>query len=1005
MLLFSIFFGKKMKKLFACLFLLSMVMAINAQQAITGHIIDKESKEGIVQATLQLLKKDSTFVTGVLTDENGYFNMPVEEPGRYIIKVTSIGYTTWTKDVTVAKEKNLEMGNVVLSADAILLKEVTATGQAAKVIVKEDTFVYNTSAYRVPEGSVVEELVKKIPGAQVDDEGKITINGKEVKKILVDGKEFMTGDTKTALKNLPTSIVDKIKAFDEKSDLSRITGIDDGEEQTVLDFALKRGMNKGFFGNVDLSVGTHERFSERVMAAFFRDKYRVMFFGSANNTNDMGFPGGGGRGGGFGGNRQGLNTNKMIGLNFNYEDTNKLKADASVRWNHSNGDIYSKQSSESFVGVEKSFVNSINQNYTRSNSWNGQGRVEWMPDTMTNIMFRPSFSISTNDGNQTSTTATYNDDPFLYVDNPLSEEDIKALAEDSIMVNSSNSINLSYGKTTSTNGMLQFNRKLNNKGRNFTLRVDGNYSDRDNTSLSVSNGHLYKVHNYLGLDSTYQINRYNLAPTKSKGYSLQGTYSEPIAKAMFLQFSYRYQYSSNESDRSTFDFSKLGTSFFEGITPKYRTWSPFLNNAPGELENYRDSDLSRYSEYKNYIHDFQLTYRWIQPKFQLNAGFMVQPQRSRYIQDYQGIYVDTVRNVTNFSPTLDFRYRFNQVSNLRINYRGSTSQPGMTDLLDIVDDSDPMNIRMGNPGLKPSFTNSFRLFYNGYTQSHQRSIMSFINFSTTSNSISNKVTYDSKSGGTISKPENINGNWNMNMAFMYNQAVDTTGYWNVNTFTNFAYTNNVNYLSIAKTESQKNTTRTMTLSERLSLSYRNSWLEIEPNASVNYTHARNKLQSNSDLDTWSFSYGVNVNLTSPWGTSFSTGISENSRRGYNDSSMNTNELVWNAQASHAFLKDRSLTVSLQLYDILHQQSNFSRVINATRRSDTEYNSINSYAMLHVIYRFNLFSGAKSNNGPGQRGMDGRPGGGGFGGGRPGGGGFGGGRPGGGGFGGGRPGGF
>ncbi len=1016
-----------MRHFFTCLCLwLAFSATTYAQQGIKGKIVDKQSKEGIMQATLQLLRTDSTFVTGVLSDDEGNFTMPVDSAGTYILKVTSVGYTTVAKRITLAEGIEADLGDVAMSGDAILLKGVTATGMASKVVVKEDTFVYNSAAYRVPEGSVVEELVRKLPGAQVDDDGKITINGKQVKKILVDGKEFMTGDTQTALKNLPTSIVDRIKAYDERSDLARITGIDDGEEQTVLDFGLKAGMNKGFFGNVDLAIGTHDRYAERVMAALFKDSYRIMVMGSANNTNDMGFPGGGGgrrggMGGGMGGMGGGLNSSKMIGLQINYDNSKTLKADASVRWNHNNGDVYTKQSSMNFVGKTKSFSNSISQNYTRRDSWNGQMRLEWEPDSMTNIMFRPSFTVSSNDGNQSTHSATYNDDPYLYVVDPLSEEGLRKLAQygpDStkVVVNQQRDITISYGKQNSLNGMLQFNRKLNNRGRNVTLRVDGNYSDNDNTNLSINNTMYYQA---LGLDSTYQTqrNRYSLTPSTRKGYSLQTAYTEPLNRYMFLQLSYRYNYSYNESDRATYDFSYLGTAFSEGITPEYRTWRPFLDRVTDGIENHKEKNLSRYSEYNNYTHDVQLTYRWIQPKFQLNAGFMVQPQRSHYIQDYQGISVDTVRNVTNMSPTLDFRYRFNQMSNLRVQYRGTSSQPSMTDLLDITDDSNPMNITKGNPGLKPSFTNSFQLFYNTYMQSHQRSIMTFANFSTTRNSISNMVTYNEKTGGRVTRPENINGNWNFNGAFMFNTAIDSVGMWNVNTFTNLGYTNNVSYLfDNDRLVPEKNYTRSTTLMERLSFSYRNAWLEVEPNGTLNYTHATNELQSESNRNTWMFSYGVNINYYAPWGTSFTTGISENSRRGYSDSSLNTNELIWNAQVSHGFLKGNALTISLQFYDILKQQSNFSNVVSATMRSDTEYNGINSYVMLHAIYRFNIFGGREARQmgpgggmfpggmPPGGMGPGGRPGG--MGGGRPGG--MGGGRPGGGfgggGFGGGRPGG-
>ena len=358
----------------------------------------------------------------------------------------------------------------------------------------------------------------------------------------------------------------------------------------------------------------------------------------------------------------------------------------------------------------------------------------------------------------------------------------------------------------------------------------------------------------------------------------------------------------------------------------------------------------------------QLMLRVIRQKYKMNVGVMVQPQKTHFVQDYQGTQADMTRNVVNVTPTFDFRYRFSKVSNLRIRYRGTTSQPSMSDLLDITDDSDPLNITKGNPGLKPSFTNTLHINYNNYIQNHQRAIMAALNYSNTRNSISNMVTYDEQTGGRTTRPENINGNWNMSGMLMFNTAIDSTGYWNVNTFTSAGYNNYVGYLSLDKrADSQKNTTRTTTLSERLSGSYRNSWLEVELDGTLNYTHTRNLLQSQSNLDTWQFSYGGSVTVYMPWGMSIATNMHENSRRGYNDNSMNTNELIWNAQISQPFLKGNALNVSLQFYDILHNQSNFSRTINAMQRSDTRYNSVNSYAMLHVVYRMNLFGGKAPRN--------------------------------------------
>ena len=953
-----------MKKIILMMLLLLVSIASFAQERlVSGAIIDRDTKDPVEQVTVQLLKTDSTYVTGAISNEKGLFHLNAPENGKYLLKITSVGYKPTMKRVVLEQDKNLALGNVVIGADAIMLKGAVVTAMAQKVTLKEDTFVYNSAAYRTPEGSVVEELVKRLPGAEVSDDGTIKINGKEVKKILVDGKEFMTGDTKTALKNLPTSIIDKIKAYDEKSDLSKVTGIDDGEEQTVLDFNVKKGMNKGLMSNIDLGIGNKDRYSARGMGGYYNSNNRFMLFGNANNTSDRGFGGGGPRRGFGGGN--GLNASKMLAANYNYEEKNKIKFNTSLRWNHNDGDVWSRSASENFMGSSSSFSNSLSQKFSRSDSWNGNIRLEWMPDTMTNILFRPSISWTTNDSRSTGLSASFNQDPYQYTEDPLSDEGIEKMDEVDAVINRQKSVSLSNSKNNNIRGMLQLNRKLNNKGRNVTLRMDAKYTDKDSKSISLQNAHLYLVQNEAGLDSTYQTNRYNLTPSKDYSYSAQATYSEPLWKATFLQFSYKFTYSYSKSDRSTYDFSKYS---FDGINPEYGAWGNYLGRLDGELGDYRDDKLSRYSEYRNYTHDIQVMMRFIRQKYNLNFGVMIQPQRSKFIQDYQGKYVDTVRTVTNVSPTLDFRYRFSKMSNLRVNYRGTTSQPSISQLLNIVDDSDPLNISMGNPGLKPSFTQNFRLFYNNFVQNHNKGVMTYINFSTTSNSISNKVTYDETTGGRITRPENINGNWNVMGAFMFNCSIDSAGVWNINTDTHLGYNHYVSYLSLDKSQdSQKNTTQNTTWNERLSLSYRNDWLELSLDGTLAYNHAKNKLQPNSNLDTWQFSYGPSMTLTAPWGTSLNTSLSCSSRRGYSDASMNTDEFVWNAQLSQGFLKGKPLTVMLQFYDLLHQQSTFSRAISSVSRTDTEYNAINSYAMLHVVYRMNLFGGKdarKENRGEG-----------------------------------------
>ena len=941
------------KGLLLVMLIIISAMARAQEREISGYLIDKDSKEAIPMVTVQLLKQDSTYVMGTVSNDSGKFVLRAPANERYILKMSSVGYITSAKKIQIQDDHNLNMGPVLFASDAVMLKEARITAQALKATVREDTFVYNSAAFKTPEGSTIEELVKRLPGAQVGDDGKITINGKQVQKILIDGKEFMTGDTKTAMKNIPTTIISQIKAYDQQSDLSRVTGIQDGDEQTVLDFGTKPGMNKGLMVNADAGVGTQDRYTGRVFGGYFNKSTRIMGMGNANNTNDMGF----GRRGGFGGGRNGLNASKMAGMVLNYEKKDTIEINGSVRWNHSDGDVFSRGSSENFVSKVGSFGNSINQNYSRGDQFNAEMRLEWTPDTMTNIMFRPEVSLSTNDGLSNNRSASYNKDPYLYTKDPLSAESLALLDADSLMVNSNQSNSISYSSNHSYSAMLQFNRRLNSMGRNLTLRANANYGDGNSNSLSTNNVHLYQLENALGMDSTYQTNRYNVTPTKNWGYTLQATYSEPLWRATFLQLRYRFSYSYSKSDRATYDFSNLGENFFDGLLPGYRLWDNYLNRLDNPYTYYKDDNLSRFSEYKNYTHIIELMFRMIRTKYQLNAGVMAQPQHSNYVQNYQGLNVDTVRNVLNVSPTFDFRYRFNKVSNLRINYRANTSQPSISQLLDIYDDSNPLNISTGNPGLKPSFTQNFRLFYNGYFEKAKQSLMTYVQFSTTNNSISNKVSYNEKTGGRITKPENINGDWNMNGAFMFNTPLDTAGYWNVNTFTNVNYANNVGYLSLDRlSDSQKNTTKDLNINERLSGSYRNDWLEIELDGNLGYRHTRNALQKTANLDTWQYSYGINTTLNAPWGTALSTDLHMNSRRGFNDNSLNTNELVWNAQVSQSFLRGKPLTVMLQFYDILHNQSNLSRSIPAMQRSDTEYNAINSYAMLHVNYRLNLFGG-------------------------------------------------
>lgn len=968
--------------------LLTSALSVRAQRTISGQVID-DQKEAVIQATVALLKNDSTLVGNTVTDALGHFSLTAPSDGKFLLRVTYVGYKSLFRQVTMSG-KPIQMGTLQIQVDAIMLKGTEVVKNMARVYSKEDTIIYNAGAYKTPEGSVLEELVKRLPGAELSDDGKITINGKEVKKIKVDGKEFLTGDTQTAMKNLPTSIVERVKAYDEKSDQTRITGIDDGEEQMVLDFGLKRGMNRGTFANADFGIGTHERYTGRLMGMNFKDDFRIMGFTNANNLGDRGF-GGGGPGGRFGGGGQGLQAPKMFALNMNYEKRNLLKLDGGIRWNHNDGDTWSRTATENFVSKTGAFSNSVSQSYSRSNSWNGNFRVEWTPDTMTNIHFRPTFSISRNDSRSQSFSAAFAQDPYSYVDyalnsraqllNAINYLQTNYSAED-LLVNSRDNASLSYSDNTRFGGELQMTRKLNSLGRNISLRLAGNYSDGDSKSLSLQEVDLYKttMDLYGGSYSEYYRNRYNLTPSKNYDYSVRLSYNEPIADRTYLQFSYNFQYRYTKSDRSTYDFSEwptlanaAGQTFsLDDFSLQYRQWD---NNLALLLENgktmddYLSNELSRFSEYKNFIHTGEVMLRVVRKDYNYNVGLQFVPQTSKFSYRYLGVdYGTTTRTVVNWSPTANFRWKISDQGQMRFQYRGTTSQPSMTDLLAIKDDSDPLNVTVGNAGLKPSFTQNFSWRFNNYYQKHQRFVFANLNFSTTSNSVTSKVYYDPQTGGRTSTRDNINGNWNTRAEFMFNTALDTLGRFNMNTRSTASYTHSVSYLDANQDGNiQKNAVNQTSLGQRLGFSYRNDWFEFEPNGAVNYTFGRNKLQEQGNQDTWNFSYGFNTTAQLPWGMQLTTNLNMTSRRGYSDASMNTNELIWNAQIAQSFLKGKPLSVRLEFYDILGQQSSFSRTLNAMMRSDTETNAINSYVMLRVNYRLNLFGTREA-----RRGMRGGP---------------------------------
>ncbi|MDE6652950.1 MAG: TonB-dependent receptor, partial [Muribaculaceae bacterium] len=365
---------------------------------VTGVVVDEESQP-MIKATVRVLHpKDSTAVKGALTNEKGEFRITDVANGSYLLEASYVGYSPIYKEITV-KGKSLAVGTVSMAEDTKMLRDVTVTGIKTPIKVMEDTIEFNADSYKTQPNAVVEDLLKRLPGVDVGTDGKITANGKEVKKILVDGKEFFSDDPSAASKNIPVDLVDKLQVVDRKSDLARLTGVDDGEDETVINLTVKKGKNNGWFGNVDAGYGTDDRYDFNFNVNRFWNGNQLTLLGGANNINNPRF---GDRGGDFRrfGGRSGLLTSRSVGLNFNVGNEEILRVGGDLMYSYSKTDNRTRSDKQTFFQDYNSYDNTMRNAKDELNSLSGNFRLEWKPDSFNTLDFRPNFEVKSNDSEQ-----------------------------------------------------------------------------------------------------------------------------------------------------------------------------------------------------------------------------------------------------------------------------------------------------------------------------------------------------------------------------------------------------------------------------------------------------------------------------------------------------------------------------------------------------------------------------------------------------------------------------
>ena len=894
---------------------------------VRGTVFDNETLQPLEGATVRLYKPDSTMAGGNNTADNGQFLLANVQQGIYVLKVSYMGFKTQSFKLDLTDKKgNFKTPDILMREEEKVMAEAVVSGQMPEMTVVEDTVMYNADAFALPEGSMVEDLVKRLPGVVEEEDGSLTWNGKAVSQILVDGKEFFGNNRELVMKNLPSDIIDKVKAYDRQSDLARVTGIDDGNEKTVLDLTIKKNKKKGWFGQFEGGYGTSDRYHGRANVNRFEGKQKFSVIGNANNT----------RG-------DGMTDRQEGGANISLEKKD-LELDGSIFADFGQGSTDRTSNSQSFV--KKSYSNSASNGSNNNRNMGMNFKLEWEPDSMTDVNFRPSFSLEGSENQSRSANATFDDNPYAVegITDPLLQMDKLAPL---IGVNYRRDASRSETDRINGSASLQINRKLRKKGRNVTLNASGGFSQGDTYRDSYNQVDYYKILALTGEDSIYHKTQYNESQSRSWNLGGRLSYTEPVGKQMFIQMSYNYTYRFTDNDRNV-------SSIFD----------PFNAQLGVGLGNYRD--FREYSvldqaqcnyttnTYQN--HNVSLQYRIVRTKYRLTTGVNVQPQINSvdYTKGYKSY--DVTRHVVNASPTVDFRYRFSKVEQLRIRYGGNTGQPGITDLIpDTLSNANPLNIRLGNPGLKPSFTQNMRVDYQKSIPALQRALSADMQFILTQNSVTNRTEYNDETGGRVTQPENVNGNWSARAGFNFNTAFKGDQRFRVSTNTTGSMTNAVGYVYQKKT-TVRNRTRGMHLNESARLTFHDKNFEANVKGSIRYNHSRSTSSSASDLDTYIFSYGGEAVWKLPWNMTLSTDLQMRSRRGYADANMNTDQLLWNVQISQRFLKQRNLVLTLRAYDMLNQRDEVSRRISASARTDSRSEMVHQYVVCSLMYKFGKFGG-------------------------------------------------
>lgn len=942
-----------MKRWFPLILLWLASSATMAQVVVHGRVLSAQDKTPVEMATIRLFiykANDSIMIKGAQTDPDGEYYLDKIYPGDYKIYISSVGYKEQYR-LTTVKDEDVSMPDVLLQEDVQALNEVEVKGHAAEMTVKGDTIEFNTAAYKVEENAMVEDLLKKLNGVQVDKEGNVTVNGESIKAVRIDGKKFFGNDVQTATKNIPADMIEKVQVIDEKSETAKLTGFEDDETERIINLKLKQNRKKGVFGNYSGAVGAdmvtdnggwfdygnpayggtaaertkhffenNFRYEASVFTNILSGESQTTIIGAANNTNQIRM----GRGRGFGSQNQGITWSENIGVNTNVDLSKKviqldnrttLAFGGDVAFSHSKNDSRTEQRQDRYSSDATYHNNDTSSR--KSTSWDVNVRLEleYQIDSLNKLLLQPTMSFTQNNSN--------GDNDYIYY-------------RDSILVNNGYQNQISDSRNISGGLKAIYNRKFMHPGRALTLTGDVNFTNSKGYNQTYSWDHILQ---HAIVDQHANTGSDNLS------YTLRASYVEPIYKRNhLLEFALSFSGNTRKSD-------KVQESM-DTIQNEYVYDSAYSNN----LRNYFYSEAA------------ELNYRWISEKCDLTVGVKFNPSQTRTISYYGNILDrDTLISVYNWSPNASFKYKMGKKQFARIIYRGNTTQPSINQMMPVRNNSDAMSETLGNQGLNPAFQHTLRFMFSKFNIKRFSSIMTGVRGNLTKDALVNNTLYD-ETGKVYMQTVNAKSlPFDVGADLMYNTPL-AKKLLQFHTRTAISYNQRVAYTSSELTAAQisdiianneivlgtLSKTGNLQVQENLSLRFTHDIVDIGVTGDFNYSRTQNSVQKNSlsNVFNWTVTGDIEFHLPKSWTIGADCGYT--ARYGYQLNDVN--ELLLNAHINKSW---KNATLSLKAMDILNNKKNIVQTVSDNSVKYQKFNSLPTYFTLTFTYKFNKMGGLEA----------------------------------------------